>query len=173
MEHDMEYEKTVRQVRRMEKTARLKKIFTICLFSVLLSLVVLYAVRVENRIAELANAQNVIVFRSEETTAATDADSVENNDVTDNFGGAATEVNSSDDAEVNINSTDNSDYAQTATETVTLDSSAHNSDGSVYYVTKSGRKYHIDGCSYLKSKIEITYDDIIAGGYEPCSRCIK
>ena len=91
MEHDMEYEKTVRQVRRMEKTARLKKIFTISLFSVLLSLVVLYAVRVENRISELANAQNVIVFRNDETTVVTDTCPAENN-IADNTDDVTTEV---------------------------------------------------------------------------------
>lgn len=44
----------------------------------------------------------------------------------------------------------------------------------IYYVTKSGKKYHIGTCSYLsKSKIEITAVGISSGGYEPCSRCIK
>ena len=40
------------------------------------------------------------------------------------------------------------------------------------YVTKSGKKYHRDGCSYLKSsKIPKSKDDAIAAGYTPCSRC--
>jgi hypothetical protein len=43
-----------------------------------------------------------------------------------------------------------------------------------YYVTQSGKKYHIASCSYLsKSKIAITIDRINAEGYSPCSRCIK
>lgn len=43
-----------------------------------------------------------------------------------------------------------------------------------YYVTQSGKKYHIASCSYLsKSKIPITMDRIRAEGYSPCSRCIK
>ena len=43
-----------------------------------------------------------------------------------------------------------------------------------YYVTQSGKKYHISSCSYLsKSKIAITTDRIKAEGYSPCSRCIK
>lgn len=50
---------------------------------------------------------------------------------------------------------------------------AHNIS-STYYVTNTGTKYHLSDCSYLKkSKIPITYDEIIAGGYEPCSRCFK
>ena len=43
-----------------------------------------------------------------------------------------------------------------------------------YYVTHSGKKYHVGTCSYLsKSKIAITMDRIKAEGYSPCSRCIK
>ncbi len=45
--------------------------------------------------------------------------------------------------------------------------------GDLYYVTASGTKYHVDGCSYLgKSKISIYLSDAIAEGYTPCSRCI-
>lgn len=39
------------------------------------------------------------------------------------------------------------------------------------YITKTGSKYHRDGCSYLKSRIEISLEDAKARGYEPCSRC--
>lgn len=43
-----------------------------------------------------------------------------------------------------------------------------------YFVTQSGKKYHVSSCSYLsKSKIAITMDRIKADGYSPCSRCIK
>ncbi len=43
-----------------------------------------------------------------------------------------------------------------------------------YYVTHSGKKYHIASCSYLsKSKISISIERIRAEGYSPCSRCIK
>lgn len=43
-----------------------------------------------------------------------------------------------------------------------------------YYVTHSGKKYHVASCSYLsKSKIAISIDRIKAEGYTPCSRCIK
>lgn len=42
----------------------------------------------------------------------------------------------------------------------------------VVYVTRSGSKYHRDGCSSLsKSKIEITLKEAIEQGYEPCKRC--
>jgi competence protein ComEC len=40
------------------------------------------------------------------------------------------------------------------------------------YVTKTGKKYHRDGCQYLShSKIKITLKDAKAAGYTPCSVC--
>ena len=44
----------------------------------------------------------------------------------------------------------------------------------VYYITKTGKKYHVDGCRSLsKSKIQISYSNAIAKGYEPCNACIN
>lgn len=43
---------------------------------------------------------------------------------------------------------------------------------SVVYITKTGKKYHREGCSSLsKSKIEISKSDAIDGGYEACGKC--
>jgi micrococcal nuclease len=40
------------------------------------------------------------------------------------------------------------------------------------YVTKSGKKYHLDGCSSLSnSKVAITLQDAVKSGYTPCSIC--
>lgn len=40
------------------------------------------------------------------------------------------------------------------------------------YVTKTGEKYHRDGCRYLsQSKIQISLKDAKARGYDPCSVC--
>lgn len=40
------------------------------------------------------------------------------------------------------------------------------------YITKTGEKYHLDGCQYLKkSQIRIDLSDAKAQGYTPCSRC--
>lgn len=40
------------------------------------------------------------------------------------------------------------------------------------YVTKTGEKYHSDGCQYLsRSQISISLADAKAGGYTPCSKC--
>ena len=43
----------------------------------------------------------------------------------------------------------------------------------VYYITKTGTKYHIDGCRSLsKSKIQISYSDAVKRGYDPCNSCV-
>lgn len=40
------------------------------------------------------------------------------------------------------------------------------------YVTNTGEKYHLSGCSSLrKSKIPIELSDALTQGYEPCKRC--
>ena len=40
------------------------------------------------------------------------------------------------------------------------------------YTTKTGRKYHLDGCSSLsKSKILISLSDAKSQGLAPCSKC--
>lgn len=41
----------------------------------------------------------------------------------------------------------------------------------IVYVTRTGSKYHKEGCSYLKSKIPLSLSDAIDAGYEPCSKC--
>ena len=43
--------------------------------------------------------------------------------------------------------------------------------GGVVYITKTGEKYHHYGCRYLKSCIEISYNDAVARGYTACSVC--
>lgn len=45
-------------------------------------------------------------------------------------------------------------------------------DNTIVYVTRTGAKYHRDGCSSLsKSKIEITIKEAKDQGYGPCKRC--
>lgn len=42
----------------------------------------------------------------------------------------------------------------------------------IVYITKTGSKYHRDGCRYLsQSQISISEDDAINQGYTPCSVC--
>lgn len=39
------------------------------------------------------------------------------------------------------------------------------------YVTRTGKKYHQDGCRYLRSRIPISKKDALARGFTPCSVC--
>jgi len=51
-------------------------------------------------------------------------------------------------------------------------STASNQNDDIVYKTKTGAKYHLDGCSYLnKSKISIKLSDAKAEGLTPCSKC--
>jgi endonuclease YncB( thermonuclease family) len=44
----------------------------------------------------------------------------------------------------------------------------------IVYVTKTGKKYHHSGCSFLsKSSAPIKIEDAKARGYTPCSKCCK
>jgi len=45
-------------------------------------------------------------------------------------------------------------------------------EGQIVYITKTGKKYHRDGCSSLiSSKIPIKLEDAIKQGYGPCKKC--
>jgi hypothetical protein len=42
----------------------------------------------------------------------------------------------------------------------------------IVYITKTGSKYHVAGCQYLRSSmISISLGSAIAQGYSPCSVC--
>lgn len=44
--------------------------------------------------------------------------------------------------------------------------------GATVYVTKSGTKFHRNGCSSLsKSKIPMLFEEAMAQGYDPCGKC--
>lgn len=44
----------------------------------------------------------------------------------------------------------------------------------VVYVTQTGTRYHLEGCSYLKSSsTELTLSEAEGMGYEPCSKCFQ
>ena len=44
-----------------------------------------------------------------------------------------------------------------------------------YYVSISGKRYHVAGCHHLdgKEKKRLTVDDIKSDSYQPCEDCIK
>lgn len=40
------------------------------------------------------------------------------------------------------------------------------------FVTPSGTKYHLDGCTYLgENRFSVTKEEAINAGYESCSKC--
>jgi len=42
----------------------------------------------------------------------------------------------------------------------------------IVYVTKTGEKYHTEKCSSVRnSKIDITLEEAVSKGYEPCKIC--
>jgi hypothetical protein len=54
----------------------------------------------------------------------------------------------------------------------TADYLSHYDAEVIVYVTKSGKKYHTAGCSYLTdSTIPVSLEQAIAEGKTPCSRC--
>lgn len=59
-----------------------------------------------------------------------------------------------------------------STETVTTNKAASDGGDITVYITKSGEKYHADGCRYLsKSKIPISLSEAKSEGYTPCKVC--
>lgn len=59
-----------------------------------------------------------------------------------------------------------------ATPIPTVETKQTNNQTVVVYITKTGKKYHSDGCRYLsKSKIPIDLSKAKNEGYEPCSVC--
>lgn len=47
-----------------------------------------------------------------------------------------------------------------------------NKQETTVYITKTGKKYHISSCGYLRqSKISIGKNDAINKGFTPCSKC--
>lgn len=66
-----------------------------------------------------------------------------------------------------------SSSARTTSSTATAKAATpvESSNSYTVYITKTGSKYHRDGCSYLKSKIAIDKNSAISSGYSACSRC--
>ncbi len=54
----------------------------------------------------------------------------------------------------------------------TEDYLSYYTDETIVYVTKSGEKYHTEGCSYLTdSKMPVSLEQAVTEGKTPCSRC--
>ena len=63
------------------------------------------------------------------------------------------------------------EFSQRSSSGYSTKSSTRTSQSDIVYVTRTGTKYHKAGCSYLKSKIEMTLEEAEDEGYTPCSRC--
>ena len=62
--------------------------------------------------------------------------------------------------------------AAAATESPGAQADTGNGSDPTVYVTKTGKKYHRDGCQYLKkSKIPMSLSEAKSAGLEPCSKC--
>ena len=64
-----------------------------------------------------------------------------------------------------------SSTAGNSSDTIKKSTPGTSSGGGVVYITKTGEKYHEYGCRYLKSCIEISYNDAVSRGYTACSVC--
>lgn len=68
----------------------------------------------------------------------------------------------------------NSDTGHTVTGIQTEQTSYEAVIADTVFVTETGTKYHLAGCSYLRSSsYEITLEEAEGQGYTPCSRCFK
>ncbi len=164
---------------RVDRRRKIRKSALVSLFAVLLSLLVVYAVSIERKIAELAERPAVVVYKYSAAEATDESDAIEDSDITGGDAAAHHGNISGEESpivEVGEILTNEDSY----TEKISSGESDSNikvdegeTSGNVYYVTESGKKYHVSDCHYLsKSKIELSYDEIILEGYEACSICI-
>lgn len=63
-----------------------------------------------------------------------------------------------------------SQTSQTPTKSTTT-ISIPKSQNITVYVTSTGKKFHQEGCHYLKSESELSLSDALNKGYKPCSYC--
>lgn len=178
-----EYLDTERRLERLDRRLRIRKAVSVSLVAVLLCCLVAYAVRLESKISLLSEMTPVIIYMNTEETSVAETNSDEMNkavtgessfeftseEQSGNSSVAVTE-NRESTSDVNVN-----EGTVPETDEHTVDASSADSQKNTYqyYVTKTGSKYHIDGCKHLsKSKIPLSYDEISEKGYKPCSNCI-
>ena len=168
----MDYDETVAYYDRMDRILKIKMTAIISLLVVMLFATVIYAFSIERKLSALSDAQHVVINKAGETTTNFIGDryTAESYAVAENETVHTTECTQTvSDSEENVSGVGEE---ATGNET-TAGVNTYRNDKKVFYVTKTGKKYHVDGCQYLKTKIEITYGEIIDGNYEPCSKCIK
>lgn len=174
----LEYLDTERRLDRLDRRLKFRKAFYISLVAVLLCGLVIYAVRIERKISALSEQQPVIIYINNETTAESltvDITEPFTNYIENSTIPVTTETSETMIADNENLITENDIYVQ-------ADDKSHSdmfvqepeNVTDIYYVTKTGTKYHIGSCSHLsKSKIPMDYNEIVAKGYKPCSKCIS
>lgn len=186
----MSRENIVKEFRRIDRMHTVKKTATITLFAVLLFALLIYAIRIENKLNELAKEPAVVIYRTtvqdttEETSFLDSYLQQEYYDKTEPSEELIESTSAADDFDynsVNNNETTSSEIAD-SNETTAKHSDAttneHIEDKTAenirFYVTETGKKYHTEHCAYLKkSKRAVTLSEIENSGYEPCSKCIN
>lgn len=138
-------------------------------FFVLLSVVlVIYAVKIERKIHRLSQSEAVVVYKESAVDGTYSPEAQMSTSVVEEV----ESVNGTDNRTESDDITEK--YSESDAENVSEASKNGNSYSEVYYITLYGTKYHKSGCSYLPdSKKSVTQEEIISGGYTPCSRCIK
>lgn len=146
----------IKELEKLDKRLKTRRRLTRAFIVTLSVLLVIYAVSIERKIDRLSENPAVVIHSD-----ASEYDNTEDKD----------------EANISADTSDGTDKTSAETDGATEESQDGNSEtdeGQVYYVTASGKKYHKVGCSYLtKSVREVTYDEILSGGYTACSRCIK
>lgn len=167
-----EYEDTEKRLERLDRRLRVRKTISIFIVAAFLFGLIIYAVRIERKLTMLAEQPPVIIYMNTETTsevetayAAEESTALLSEDV------SADESKDYENEDINIiGKTEKFNETESVQNTPSTDERV----SAEYYVTKSGTKYHRDGCTYLsKSKIPMSYEEIVAKGYKPCSRCIS
>lgn len=175
-----------------------ERIITYSIISVALILIAVLGVSLERTMSRLSEKEPVVIYLSDSTvyqnngtvyseyisetafTVASEPSTAEYE--TTDFTSESTEnsVITTDDVAdteaINIaDGTSSREPAATESAAPQLTSAASvNPEAAELFVTKSGKKYHLSGCSYLsKSCIPITYKEVLEGGYSPCSRCFN
>lgn len=162
-------EERIKELEAIDRKFNFRRKATVVFFVFLSFLLVIYAVSIERKITRLSQSPAVVVYRDATSEETETEASVPSTITTDSEESAADMAEKSENpVDIGIVG-DNTDLGN---DEVAVQENVQNSQ--IYYVTATGKKYHKAGCSYLtKSKREVTYDEIISGGYSACSRCFK
>ena len=169
-------EERAKELEALDRRINIRKKATTVFFVLLSVVLVIYAVKIERKIHQLSQSEAVVIYKESST---------ESTDLYEPQTGASTveDATSVNDTDIPAQLTEIiEEHSESGTEKVTEASTSGYSGGEgvskeadkIFYVTQYGKKYHKSGCTYLSdSKRSVIQEEIISGGYTPCSRCIK